>query len=80
MELCEMQHTASELRKKAIMQTFDRRQLKRYENTGDKANAERIRGIMANRQNEIETLRKTMNNQRRSNGISCRWIATTGTR
>ena len=47
MELREIQQTASELRKKAIMQTFDQRQLKRYENAGDKANAERIRGIMA---------------------------------
>ena len=76
MELREMQQTATELRKKAIQQSIDRKILKRYENAGDKVNAERIRGIMAERQKKIETLRKTINNQRRSNGISCRWLST----
>ncbi len=76
MEQRKMQQTVGELRKKAIMQTFDRRQLKRYENAGDKTNAERLRGIMADRQKEIETLRKRMNNQRQNNGMSCRWLTT----
>lgn len=75
MEQREMQQTVGELRKKASVLSFYQRLLKKYEAAGDKVNAEKIREIMADEKKDIKTLRTRMNNQRQSNGVSCRWLS-----
>lgn len=80
MGLAEMQNTVDELKKKTIIQSFDRRQLSRYEIARDTKNADRIRNIVNERQKEIDRLRDTVTRQRRDKGISCRWTTASESR
>lgn len=72
----EMQQIVGKICKKASVQSFYQRLLKKYESAGDKVKAERIRGLMANNKKDVETLRTRMNNQRQNNGMCCRWLTT----
>lgn len=80
MGLTEMQNTVDELKKKTIIQSFDRRQLSRYEIARDTKNADRIRNIVNERQKEIDRLRDTVTRQRRDKGISCCWTTASESR